>query len=308
MSIAERLRARGLAPKKRFGQNFLVDEEAARRIAEAATTPPGGSVLEIGAGLGALTRPLLARAARVVAVERDRDLVPILREELAEPIGAGRLELIEADAAQLDWMSALSVGTAGAAGDAAPPRPYVVAGNLPYQITGRLLEQATEVADSIDRAVFMVQLEVAERLLAAPGSASYGALTVFVRAAFEVRRLLTARSGAFYPRPEIDSAVIVLSPTRPRRAEETPAFRQAVRAAFATRRKTLRNAWKGLYGWSAEELARRAAEAGISLDARGETLDVDDFARLARGQGEEGQGHEESAGVRGPSENGSRKL
>jgi len=300
MSIAERLRARGLAPKKRFGQNFLVDEEAARRIAEAATMPPGGSVLEIGAGLGALTRPLLARAARVVAVERDRDLVPILREELAEPIGAGRLELIEADAAQLDWMSALS---GGAAGDAAPPRPYVVAGNLPYQITGRLLEQATEVADSIDRAVFMVQLEVAERLLAAPGSASYGALTVFVRAAFEVRRLLTARSGAFYPRPEIDSAVIVLSPTRPRRAEETPAFRQAVRAAFATRRKTLRNAWKGLYGWSAEELARRAAEAGISLDARGETLDVDDFARLARGQGQE-----ESAGVRGPSENGSRKL
>lgn len=278
MSIAERLRARGLAPKKRFGQNFLVDEEAARRIAEAATTPPGGTVLEIGAGLGALTRPLLGRAARVVAVERDRDLVPILREELSDPISAGRLRIIEADAAQLDWMGALT-------GSEDPPRPYTVAGNLPYQITGRLLEQATEVADSIDRAVFMVQLEVAERLLAAPGSSAYGALTVFVRAAFEVRRLLTAKAGAFYPRPEIDSAVVVLTPIRPRRAEETPAFREAVRAAFGTRRKTLRNAWKGLYGWSAEELSRRAVEAGISLDARGETLDVDAFARIARLRG-----------------------
>ena len=280
-SIAERLRARGLAPKKRFGQNFLVDTEASRRIAEAATSPPGGTVLEIGAGLGALTRPLLDRAARVIAVERDRDLAPILREDLADPIAAGRLQIVEADAAQLDWLAAFAALTGPAGSERDAPRPHVVAGNLPYQITGRLLEISTQVADAIDRAVFMVQLEVAERLLAAPGTSSYGALTVFVRAAFDVRRLLTARAGAFYPRPEVDSAVIVLEPLRPRRAEETDAFRQAVRAAFGTRRKTLRNAWKGLYGWSAEELARHAAEAGVSLDARGETLDVDDFARIA---------------------------
>lgn len=280
-SIAGRLRERGLAPKKRFGQNFLTDEEAARRIAEAATTPPGGSVLEIGAGLGALTRPLLARAARVIAVERDRDLAPILREDLAPVIAEGRLQVIEADAAQLDWIATLT--GSGRALD--PPRPWTVAGNLPYQITGRLLEMATQVADEIDRAVFMVQLEVAERLLAPPGGEAYGGLTVFVRAAFEVQRLLTARAGSFYPRPEVDSAVVVLTPLRPRLAEETEAFRSAVRAAFATRRKTLRNAWKGLYGWTAEELARHAAEAGISLDARGETLAVEDFARLARRAG-----------------------
>lgn len=284
-SIAGRLRERGLAPKKRFGQNFLTDEEAARRIAEAATTPPGGSVLEIGAGLGALTRPLLARAARVVAVERDRDLAPILREDLAPAIAEGRLQVIEADAAQLDWIAALTdAGHAGRALDP-PPRPWTVAGNLPYQITGRLLEMATHVAGAIDRAVFMVQLEVAERLLAPPGGDAYGALTVFVRAAFDVQRLLTARAGSFYPRPEVDSAVVVLTPLRPRLAEETEAFRAAVRAAFGTRRKTLRNAWKGLYGWSPEELARHAAEAGISLDARGETLGVEDFARLARRAG-----------------------
>jgi 16S rRNA (adenine1518-N6/adenine1519-N6)-dimethyltransferase len=276
VSIAAQLRARGLAPKKRFGQNFLADAETARRIAEAATTPPGGAVLELGAGLGALTRPLLDRAARVVAVERDRDLVPILREDLAAPIEGGRLEVLEADAAQVDWIAAL----AGA------PRPHVVAGNLPYQITGRLLERATEVADRIDRAVFMVQLEVAERLAAAPGTAAYGALSVFAQAAFEVRRLLVARAGAFYPRPDVDSAAVVLTPWRPARAEETESFREAVRAAFGTRRKTLRNAWKGLYGWSAEELARKAGEAGISLDARGETLSVEEFARIARARGD----------------------
>ncbi|WP_231511541.1 16S rRNA (adenine(1518)-N(6)/adenine(1519)-N(6))-dimethyltransferase RsmA [Chondromyces apiculatus] len=264
---------RGLAPKKRFGQNFLVDEEASRRIAEAAAAPGGGTVLEIGAGLGALTRPLLARAGKVVAVERDRDLAPILREDFQAPVEEGRLEILEADAAQVDWLAALA--SAGGA------RPWVIAGNLPYQITGRLLERATEVADDIDRAVFMVQLEVAERLLAPPGGDAYGALTVFVRAAFEVKRLLTARAGAFYPRPAVDSAVVVLTSIRPRRANETEAFRLAVRAAFGARRKTLRNAWRGIYGWSAEELASHAQEAGISLDVRGETLDVEDFARLA---------------------------
>ena len=272
MAISELLRARGLAPKKGFGQNFLADPETARRIAEAAATPPGGSVLEIGAGLGALTRPLLERAARVVAVERDRDLVPILREELAAVVADGRLEVLEADAVQVDWVAALVAG----------PPPHVVAGNLLYQITGRLIEQATQVADRIDRAVFMVQLEVAERLVAGPGTKSYGALSVFVQAAFDVRRLLIARAGAFYPRPDVDSACVVLTPWRPRRAEETARFREAVRAAFGARRKTLRNAWKGLYGWTPEALGRRAAEAGISLDARGETLGVEQFARIAR--------------------------
>jgi 16S rRNA (adenine1518-N6/adenine1519-N6)-dimethyltransferase len=271
VSIAERLRDRGLRPKKSFGQNFLADQHAARAIAEAATTPPGGTVLEIGAGLGALTRPLLERAARVVAIERDRDLVPILREELAAEEQEGRFSLIEADAAAVEWLAVLASG----------PRPHVVAGNLPYQITGRLLELATRASASIDRAVFMVQAEVAERLVAPPGGDAYGALSVFAQAAFGVSRLLTVKAGAFYPRPEIDSAVVVLEPGRPPRAAETDAFREAVRAAFAARRKTLRNAWKGLYGWSKDELDAHAAAAGVDLDRRGETLSVEEFAALA---------------------------
>jgi 16S rRNA (adenine1518-N6/adenine1519-N6)-dimethyltransferase len=271
MSIGETLRAHGLAPKKKLGQNFLADAHAARVIAEAATTPEGGTVLEIGAGLGALTRPLLARAGRVTAIEFDRDLVPILREELAAEIAAGRFELIEGDAASVDWAARLEGG----------PRPHVLAGNLPYLITGKLVEKAVGLADLIDRAVFMVQAEVADRLAAAPDSEAYGGLSVFVQAAFDVKRILTVKGGAFVPRPEVDSAVVALTPRRPRRAVETDAFRAAVKAAFGARRKTLRNAWKGLYGWSREELERHAAEAGIDLGARGETLPVEAFAAIA---------------------------
>ena len=273
MAIADLLRARGLAPKKRFGQNFLADPHAARLIAEAATTPEGGTVLEIGAGLGALTRPLLERAARVTAIERDRDLVPILTEELGGAVAEGKLVIVEGDALDVDWGAAVAAG----------PRPHVVAGNLPYLITGKLIERAVGLADALDRAVFMVQAEVADRLAAAPGTEAYGALSVFVQAAFDVRKILAVKGGSFYPRPEVGSAVVLLVPHRPRRAEETDAFRAAVKAAFGARRKTLRNAWKGLYGWSKEELEARAAEVGISLDARGETLDVEAFGRIAGG-------------------------
>ena len=269
MAIADLLRARGLSPKKRFGQNFLADPHAARVIAEAATIPPGGTVLEIGAGLGALTRPLLERAARVVAVERDRDLVPILAAELGD--AGEKLSIVESDALTVDWAAALAGG----------PRPHALAGNLPYLITGKLLERSVGLADGIDRAVFMVQAEVADRLAAAPDAEAYGALTVFVQAAFDVQRILTVKGGAFYPRPEVDSAVVRLVPCRPRRAAETEAFRAVVKAAFGARRKTLRNAWKGIFGWSRAELSEKAAAAGISLDARGETLAVEDFARLA---------------------------
>jgi 16S rRNA (adenine1518-N6/adenine1519-N6)-dimethyltransferase len=287
VSASDRLRAHGLRPKKRFGQNFLADPHAAGIIAEAATTPPGGTVLEIGAGLGALTRPLLARAARVVAIERDRELVPLLAEDFAEPIAAGALTIVEADALRVDWPSLLAAG----------PAPRTLAGNLPYQITGALLEQAVHVAGAVDRAVFMVQAEVADRIVAAPGSDAYGALSVFVQAAFSARKILGVKAGAFHPRPDVASAVVLLIPARPPLARETEAFRQAVKAAFGARRKTLRNAWRGLYGWTREELEERASAAGISLDARGETLSVEAFARIASGGGPEPR--EDRAAVEG---------
>jgi 16S rRNA (adenine1518-N6/adenine1519-N6)-dimethyltransferase len=262
-------RERGLAAKKSFGQNFLVEPNVARQIAELAAFQEGATVVEVGAGLGALTEPLLARGARVIAVERDRDLCPILRDAFAGPIADGKLVILEADAKQIDFAARLAEG----------PAPRVVAGNLPYQLTGPLLERVTSMARALDRAVFMVQAEVADRLVAAPASESYGALTVFVGAAFRVNRAFGVGRGAFHPRPGVDSAVVVLTPTVPPRAEETETFRAAVRAAFAQRRKTLRNAWRALADTAV--IAACAETAGIDLDRRGETLSVEEFARFA---------------------------
>jgi 16S rRNA (adenine1518-N6/adenine1519-N6)-dimethyltransferase len=273
-------RERGLSPKKSFGQNFLTDANLSRKLAELATSgAESGTVVEIGAGLGALTEPLIERAARVVAIERDRDLCPILRETFAGAIADAKLELFEADAKTMDFAALF----------ASRPAPHVLAGNLPYQLTGPLLEKATTLAADIDRAVFMVQAEVADRLLAAPGSEDYGALTVFVSAAFDIARALHVGRGAFHPRPQVDSAVVVLTPLRPPRAVETDRFRQAVRAAFTQRRKTLRNAWSKLA--SPDEIASRAARAGIDLGRRGETLSVEEFARFAAEGAEGPKGH-----------------
>jgi 16S rRNA (adenine1518-N6/adenine1519-N6)-dimethyltransferase len=156
----------------------------------------------------------------------------------------------------------------------------VVAGNLPYQITGKLLEMTVPVASEIARAVFMVQKEVADRLAAAPASEAYGQLSVFVQASFAVERALIVRAGCFHPAPRVDSAVVVLRPLEKPRAVETDAFRAVVHAAFGARRKTLRNAIAGLMQDDAKK--QNVAATGIDLGRRGETLSVEEFAALAK--------------------------
>ncbi|MCC6213894.1 MAG: ribosomal RNA small subunit methyltransferase A [Polyangiaceae bacterium] len=261
----------GLRPKKRFGQCFLADTGLAARIAELAAPGPPGTVVEIGAGLGALTRPLLERAQHVAAIERDRDLVPLLRQDFSVALGAGRLHLVEADALGVDW-PALAAGR---------PAPHTLAGNLPYSITGALLERAVEGSAAFERCVFLVQLEVADRLVAPAGHPAYGALSVFVGAPFVARRAFIVRRGAFQPQPGVDSAVVVLERRERALTAETSTFRALVRAAFAQRRKTLRNAWGRLEHHPAAAIERSARAAGVRLDARGETLDVAAFARMA---------------------------
>jgi 16S rRNA (adenine1518-N6/adenine1519-N6)-dimethyltransferase len=263
------LQSRGLRPKKHFGQNFLADENLAQRIADLV--PHGASVVELGAGLGALTRPLLTRAGRLVAVERDRDLVPALAELFPEEIASGQLRVEEADAKAVS-VTELLMGA---------PRPHVLAGNLPYQISGPLLEAAVNMAGEVERVIFLLQLEVVDRLIAAANSEHYGALSVFVQAAFVVERAMVIKRGAFYPQPEVDSAVVLLVP-RADRVQETAAFRALVKGAFGQRRKKLSNAWSGACGKSREELAAAAVRAGVDLSARGETLAVADFARMAK--------------------------
>lgn len=264
------LREAGLRPKKSFGQNFLVADGIARAIASACVHDDergAARVLEIGAGTGALTRLLAERAKSVVAIERDRDLVPLLARDLA----AVGVRVVEGDAQTADLRS-----LAGAEEDGSP---RVLCGNLPYALTGVLLRRAVEEAAAFERVVFMVQDEVASRLVAAPGTKDWGALSVFVHAAFDVRRLLRAPPGAFHPPPEVTSAVVELVPLRPPRAVESDRFRALVRGAFEARRKTLRNAWSRVA--DAPTLARAAEAVGIRLDARGETLQVEDFARMA---------------------------
>ncbi|WP_394832544.1 16S rRNA (adenine(1518)-N(6)/adenine(1519)-N(6))-dimethyltransferase RsmA [Pendulispora rubella] len=268
------LRESGLAPKKSFGQNFLVDAHAVRAIA-CASVPDAevgrAVVVELGAGLGALTSELAARARLLIAVERDRDLVPVLTRTFGEAIERGSMDVREADAKTVDLEGVFAQAREG--------EPRVLCGNLPYQITGALIERAVQSAAFIDRAVFMVQREVADRLLAAPGTKEYGALTVFTRAAFDVRKVLAVGRGSFFPSPEVSSTVVEFSPCRPARAAETNTFRALVKGAFGARRKTLRNAWSSL---GSERIAEAAAKANIDLTVRGETLDVVDFARMAR--------------------------
>lgn len=278
------LRAHGLAPKKSFGQNFLLDAEVLRNIA-AACVPDNecgrALVIELGAGLGALTSELTKRAARVFAVERDRDLVPLLRAELATAIDEQRLEVVEDDAKTVSFQELLGAGAGAGTGantGSADTPPRVLCGNLPYQLTGPLLQRAVEHSSMFDRAVFLVQKEVAERLAAEPSTKEYGALTVFVQAAFEVRKVRLVHPGSFHPAPDVTSAVIVLRSRRPPIAHETERFRAIVKGAFSSRRKTLRNAWARL----GPDVLAAAVEAGISLDARGETLGVEDFARMER--------------------------
>lgn len=275
----------GLRPKKSFGQNFLVGPHVVDRIAQLCVRPddrPPVRVVEIGAGLGALTNALLARGASVAAIERDRELIPVLEAELAGDVASGRLEIVEADAATADYRALFGV-TSGESDprDGRPDRveTRVLAGNLPYQITGRLLEVATELVDVVDRVVVMVQREVGERVAAPPGSKIYGQLSVFVQAAFSVRRAFLVGAGNFHPAPDVESAVLELTPRGDARTLETKAFREVVHLAFGARRKTLRNALGPLV--RDELLADAIAETGIDLQRRGETLDVSEFARLA---------------------------
>jgi 16S rRNA (adenine1518-N6/adenine1519-N6)-dimethyltransferase len=264
------LQHRGLHPKKSFGQNFLRDPHVTASIAAACVPNPGAAtdVLEWGAGTGALTRALLERGAHVTAVERDRDLIPVLAETFASEIADGSLTLVEGDAKTFEIKAAFR--RSGAL--------RVLAGNLPYQLTGFLLEAAVEAASSIDLAVFMMQKEVEERISAAPGTKAYGALTIFVGAQFKVRLLRTVSPACFFPAPAVFSSVVSLTPAP--RAKETHAFRKLVKAAFMARRKTLRNAWSGIFA-SEAELIVAAEKSHISLTARGETLAVEDYARIA---------------------------
>lgn len=255
----------GLRAKKSWGQCFLHDRGVVRRIVDLASVVPDDTVVEIGAGLGILTEALAPVAGRVLAIERDRDLARVLRERLAD---RPNVTVVEQNALRYDFS-----GFDG---------PVVVVGNLPYNIASPLVFHLLEARAGIRSATLMLQRELAERIVAAPGSRVYGAPSVLCQQAAEVRLGFTVAAGAFVPKPRVDSAVLrfVFRPT-PRAPVDGSAdlFRRVVRAAFSTRRKTLRNALGGSF--PPELVAAALERVGLDGNRRGETLSVEEFAQLS---------------------------
>jgi 16S rRNA (adenine1518-N6/adenine1519-N6)-dimethyltransferase len=228
--------------RQRLGQHFLIKGAVLERIAAAVCPAPAELVIEIGPGRGALTEKLLKRAARVVAVEVDPYLVDHLRRKFAaEP----RLEVVQADVLETDltqW-------------GAAP-----LAGNLPYYIASPILQQAARLG--LPRAVFLIQKEVAERLVARPGSRAFGFLTVETALFAAVRLLFEVKPSAFHPPPKVDSAVVLLEP-RPTAAADPDGFLRFAGLCFAHKRKTIRNNLAEVYG---KELVDAWPEAGLRAE------------------------------------------
>jgi len=249
--------------RKRFGQHFLHDPAIVRRILDAFDPQPGEAIVEIGPGLGALTRPLLERVTQLHVVELDRDLVARLRADYPPE----RLTVHEADALEFDFRRL------------SPAGKLRVIGNLPYNISTPLLFHLIDHMAAIRDMLFMLQKEVVDRMRAPPGGKDYGRLSVMLQSQIQVEKLFDVRSGAFTPPPKVDSSVVRLVPyaAAPVAIADRTVFAQLVQAAFAHRRKTLHNNLKALLPDDV------MIGLGVDPGRRAETLTLAEFASLANG-------------------------
>ncbi len=247
--------------RKRFGQHFLHERAIVERIIAAFDPRPGETIVEIGPGRGALTLPLLERAALLHAIEIDRDLAARLPALVA---GRGELVLHQADALRFDFAALARGGR------------LRVIGNLPYNISTPLLFHLLEQADATSDMVFMLQKEVADRIAAEPGTEDYGRLSVMLQWRFKVEHLFDVAPGAFQPPPKVQSSVVRLRPRPPAEmiSVNRERFARVVQAAFGQRRKTLRNSLRGVVDEDG------FARAGIDSARRAETLTIEEFAAL----------------------------
>ncbi len=259
----------GLRPTKHWGQNFVIDANTVRRIVRLADVRPDDVVVEIGPGLGSLTLALLPQVARVVAVEIDPGLAAALPGTAAAlaPTYSDRLDVVQADA--------MSVRTLP------DPQPTALVANLPYNISVPVVLSFLEAFPTLRRILVMVQLEVAERLVAPPGSKTYGIPSLKAAWYGEAKLAGTVSRTVFWPAPTVDSGLVALTRREP---PQTPAPRAevfaCVDAAFAQRRKTLRAALAGWAG-SADNAETALRTAGVDPRARGEQLDIHSFAAIA---------------------------
>ncbi len=259
-----------MAPSRALGQNFVVDANTVRRIARLSGVGPGTRVVEIGAGLGALTVALVETGAQVTAVEVDRGLVPLLRSQV-EPHG---VSVVEADALTLDWAELLETTEPG------PGAPsWVMVANLPYNVAVPVVVRVLDEAPAVQSMLVMVQREVGERLAAGPDSKAYGAVSVKVAYHATARVVGRVPASVFVPRPAVESVLVRIDRRGAVAVDPAvvPASRlfELVRAGFGHRRKMLRQSLAGLVSPDA------FSAAGIDPAARAETLSVEEWGRLA---------------------------
>jgi 16S rRNA (adenine1518-N6/adenine1519-N6)-dimethyltransferase len=277
-AVSALLKKHDLHPRRRFGQNFLVDGNTLAKIVTAGLLMPGDSVLEIGAGLGVLTNALagaVTPAGRVVSLEIDQDLLPALAETVGE---LPQVKIVPGDAMALDWPAFLAEHFAAS-------EKVAVIANIPYNITSPLLTTLLDQRGRFARIVLLVQKEVAARLGGKPATPDYSALSVFTQFHAQVETVGIVSRRVFFPSPDVDSAIVRLTPhpAPPVAVPDEALFFAVVRAAFGQRRKALLNALSGdpALDWSREQAATALAAAEIDPNRRGETLTQVEFARLA---------------------------
>jgi 16S rRNA (adenine1518-N6/adenine1519-N6)-dimethyltransferase len=272
-STREMIKKHDFKIAKKFGQNFLVNESVLKGIIEGSELTKEDCVLEIGPGLGVMTQVLCEKAGKVLAVEIDRELIPILKVSL---FGYDNVQLINDDILKLDLKSVLK--------DSFGDTPVKVVANLPYYITTPIIMKLLEEDINLKSITIMVQKEVGERLGAEPGGKDYGALSVAVQYRCIPRKIMIVPPESFIPQPEVESMVVRLDSREepPVQLKDEKMYFRVVKAAFGQRRKTLLNALtSGNLGKSKEEFRELLKANGIDENRRGETLSLEEFAKIA---------------------------
>ena len=262
----------GITFRKEFGQNFLTNRIIPEDIADNCTNDPNSLIIEIGPGIGCLTAELASRYKKVVAIEIDKGLIPVLGKTLEE---FDNITVINEDVMKVDLRKLVDEYSEG--------MPVSVCANLPYYITTPILMYLLESGVEFSSITVMVQNEVATRLVAKAGSSDYGAITAILGYYGSVKKLFKVSAGCFIPAPKVDSAVIRIDlyKEKPYNPKNEKLFRNTITAAFEMRRKTLQNALSAKLGFSKELIAKALAEIGHDENVRGERLSTEDFVKLS---------------------------
>jgi len=273
-AIRSIMQQHGLFPKKRLGQNFLIDHNILDKIADSCAISPEQYLIEIGPGLGGLTQELATRARGVLAIEVDSSLEPILN---TLTVDKSNIKIIFQDILKVDIEAELQK-----AFDLAEIMPYQVCANIPYNITTPILFRLLENCPHMLSATLMMQKEVGERIMAVPGNKQYGRLTLSTAYYADVQHIMNVSRNCFHPKPEVDSIVLKIIPQNPKRVfiNNEALFKNFVTAAFQKRRKTILNITSMFFGMDKEEAANKLTLLGLGTSLRPENLSLEDIASL----------------------------